>query len=226
MIDIHTHILPFVDDGCKTEEQAISLLKEEETFGVTDVILTPHYHLADYNKTVQDITKAFEDFKEKASKVTNIKLHLGFEIYDDGLLKEENIDAFSIANSEYFLQELPLQNSAENLNEILYLYKKQGKKIVLAHVERYDLGKDLLLALKERVFIQVNASTVIGKGLFKENKITKWLLKNDLVDFVASDIHYNRDNNLKKAYDFVEKKYGKDRAERLFNLNAREFLLK
>ena len=73
---------------------------------------------------------------------------------------------------------------------------------------------------------QVNASTVVGHGTLKERKRTKWLLKNDLVDFVASDLHYSRFNYLKQAYDFVKRKYGIDRAERIFKLNAQEFLLK
>lgn len=226
MIDIHTHILPFIDDGCKTEAEAFSLLKEEEDLGVTDIILTPHYQPTTYEKSVSDIKTAFEEFKKKASKITKINLYLGLEIYDDEILKEDDLSSFSLASSDFYLQELPLENSLENISEILYLYKRHKKKIVLAHVERYDIDKKSLTVLKEKAMFQVNASTVVGHGTLKERKRAKWLLKNDLVDFVASDLHYSRFNYLKQAYDFVKRKYGENRAERLFKLNAQEFLLK
>ena len=227
MFDIHAHIIPCIDDGCRTIEQAFKLLKEEENAGVTDLILTPHYEVNRYKKTREEIEKAFEDFKEKATKVSKINLYLGYEVFDDCILKEhDDIALFTINGTKYLLQEFSYDGVFDNLEEILYVYEKHGLKIIIAHVERYGYDKEILQFLKDKgMLFQVNATSVVGKGLYKENRITKWLLKNGYVDFVASDLHYGRENHFQEAFSYVQKKYGEELANKLFITNAKKLLL-
>ena len=71
-------------------------------------------------------------------------------------------------------------------------------------------------------YIQVDATSLVNGGYFK--KFAKKLLKEDLVDFIASDVHQDRANVIDKAYRYVEKKFGEDRAKRLFKTNAEEII--
>ena len=78
MIDIHSHILNSVDDGSKSIEQSLAMLKEEENQGVTDVVLTPHYR-ADYLPKTDDIRLKFAELKNRAEK-NGINVNLYLEI--------------------------------------------------------------------------------------------------------------------------------------------------
>ncbi len=81
MIDIHTHILPAVDDGSKSVENSIQMLKDLSANGVSDVVLTPHYR-GKYNTPKEVLIQEFAKFKEVAKEV-DINLYLGREIYCD-----------------------------------------------------------------------------------------------------------------------------------------------
>jgi protein-tyrosine phosphatase len=76
----------------------------------------------------------------------------------------------------------------------------------------------------KNVMIQVNASTIMGRSGFKQKSKVMKLIKANLVDFVASDIHSRRNNYMLKAYNVVKKKFGEDVAEKLFNLNAKSLI--
>lgn len=75
------------------------------------------------------------------------------------------------------------------------------------------------------IFFQINASTIVGKSGFKNKRLALKLIKEGLVDFISSDIHYNRNNFMKQSYDVINKKFGKDTACKLFKTNAL-FLIK
>lgn len=225
MIDIHTHILPNVDDGSFDENLSISMLAECVKQGITDVILTPHYRKT-YKQTPEQLKAEFETFKSKVKDLP-INLYLGQEFYIDGKYKT-NItsgNALPINNTKYLLIEFEYINEVE-MADIVYEIKRLGFTPIVAHYERY-FDSDLSQAIEIKNLgglIQVNADSLVGADKKYYKKLIKQLFKNDLVDFVASDVHHDRENFMLKAKTFVEKKYGKDRANKLFIENAKKLI--
>ncbi len=226
MIDIHTHILPFVDDGSADADLSLSMLKECVEQGITDVILTPHYRKM-YKKTPSELKSEFEKFKSLAEGQLPINIYLGQEFYIDGDYKA-NInkgEALTINDTKYLLIEFEYINDVEMV-DIVYEIKMLGYVPIVAHYERY-FDSDLSQAIEIKNvggLIQVNADSLVGASKKFYHKLIKQLFKNDLVDFVASDVHYDRENLLSKAKRFVEKKYGKEMANRLFIENAKKLI--
>ena len=110
--------------------------------------------------------------------------------------------------------------------ETVYELTRRGYKPIIAHVERYDyVDIDYVYEIKEAGgYIQVNAESIVGKMKKHYKGLVKKMFKECLVDFVASDIHHSRDNDLKDAEMYVEKKYGKEAKDAVFYKNAQKIL--
>lgn len=227
MIDIHTHILPNVDDGSNSLATSLAMLQKSETAGVTDIVLTPHLRFF-YNKTPAELKDAYEHFVAFAkSHDVNVNLFLGQEIFVDRHWKKLFAsDGFlKMANSNCILLEFDYFDPID-ISEIVYELITRGFKPIIAHVERYRyLTFDDICDIKSiGGLIQVNASSVVGEEARKFKKLMKSLFKNGLVDFIASDIHDKRKYLLSEAYEFVSKKFGKETAATVFEINAKEYL--
>ncbi len=220
MIDIHNHALYGVDDGAKTIEDSIEMINQAIKIGIKELILTPHYNRR-YNKV--DLKKEFEKLVNYF-KDYPIKLHLGREYRYNSL---EPFKKFTMGDSNYILLEFST-TIPDPIEEVCYNVSRNGFIPIIAHIERYHyLTKEDYEELKEVALFQVNSETVIGKSSFrKDKKIVKYLLKNGLVDFVASDAHNTTDrkNTLDKAYKRIYKKYGKEVALDLFVNNPKKIL--
>lgn len=230
MIDVHTHVIPFVDDGSSSIEASISMIKLAIASGVTDLICTPHYRKNMFETSKQDIIANFIKLKEQVKKENlNVNLYLGQEIKYDKKTKIQILDneLLTINNLNYVLLEFSY-NKDTDISEITYEYSLKGLKPIIAHIERYSYIKtieDVLEIRNNGGLIQVNASTILGKHGLKAKRFVKKLIKNNLVDFIASDIHENREYNLKEAYIYVDKKFGKDVADNIFNNNATKLIV-
>lgn len=233
MIDMHSHILFGVDDGAKTIEESISLINEEIIKGVSHIILTPHFKITrekfDKEKVHRNFT-ALKTFVENEN--LNIKLYLGSEIYLGSNFYEtlENGYFYTLANSKYILVEFSVFDVPKNIPERCYEARRNGYIPIIAHVERYSnlyKNKELLSEiLNEGAHLQVNASTVINKESKESNKFAHFLLKNELVSFIASDVH---NMNLRKfyldeAYNEVKKLCDENYCDKIFRLNQQKIL--
>ena len=226
MVDVHTHILPFVDDGSFDQNASLSMLKQCENQGITDVILTPHYR-RNYNKTPSELKEEFIKFRDLVKDQIPINLYLGQEFYIDNNyksnIKEGNV--LTINDTKYLLIEFEYIRGVE-MAEIVYEVKRLGYIPIVAHYERY-FNSDLEQAFEIKNvggLIQVNADSLVGESRKYYKKLLKQLFKNDLVDFVASDVHHNRENFMLKAKRFVEMKYGKEMANKVFIENAKKLI--
>ena len=108
----------------------------------------------------------------------------------------------------------------------MFSCKLKGYTPIIAHIERYEyVGIEEANDIVEAGgLIQVNASSVIGKHGGKIKKKVKKLIKNNLVSFIASDIHSNRKNYMLKTYNYIQKKYGEKMANELFFINASKMI--
>ena len=170
MIDIHTHLIPGVDDGSKSIEDTMEIFKEAKKAGFTDIILTSHY-LIDYYETKPEELISWKDKLQETLENEDIKLklHSGMEVYIsqelNKLIKEKSI--LSLADSRYILIELPMSTSIKYLDYILYFLESIGMKLVLAHPERYkDVQKNHKLVeeyIEKGCLIQCNYGSILGQ---------------------------------------------------------------
>ncbi len=200
MKDLHSHILMGLDDGSQSIEESINILKKAKKAGVTDIMLTPHYiknSKYDYNnlekEELLDILK-----REMEEEGININLYLGNEIYIDedilDLIKEDEI--MPLNNSRYLLVELPMMSELNDASEIFFELIRNGYIVILAHPERYTYIQDDISKLDEfiemGVLLQGNYMSLYGKYGSNAEYVLKHLLKENKIQFLASDIHHER----------------------------------
>ena len=206
MIDIHTHVIPNVDDGCESIDEAIEMIVKSKTNGVNTIICTPHFILNRFTKSALEIKTEFEKLKEEVkSRNIDVNLLLGQEIY-----YTEKVDIFkmieekkllTINDSKYVLIEFDFIDKPNDLEEILYEFKVNKLVPIIAHVERYDwiTLEDVLIMKANGAKIQINSNSCLKLSGHKKYVFTKKLLKNSLVNFIASDMHSFRPTTLKEA---------------------------
>lgn len=197
MIDMHNHILYGIDDGCKTIEESIETIKNMKKIGFNNIVLTPHYIEDSSFKANNNLKlQRLEILKEELLKNNiDVNLFLGNEIFInediDKLIINKEIR--SINNTRYILIELPFNNQILNLDDYLYELKLKGYKIIIAHPERYTYFKDNYKEARKLydsgVLFQVNYGSIIGQYGSSSLKLVKKLLKDDMVDFISTDIH-------------------------------------
>lgn len=197
MIDMHNHILYGIDDGCKTIEESIETIKNMKKIGFNSIILTPHYIEDSSFKANNNLKlERLEILKEELLKNNiDVNLFLGNEIFINESINELiiNKEIRSINNTRYILIELPFNNQILNLDDYLYELKLKGYKIIIAHPERYTYFKDNYKEARKLynsgVLFQVNYGSIIGQYGSSSLKLVKKLLKDDMVDFISTDIH-------------------------------------
>ncbi len=226
MVDIHTHILPLVDDGSGSVNDSFEMLYEQVEFGVTDVFLTPHLRHR-YNVPKNLLEKYFSEFSQ-AVKQKNIpvNLYLGQEIYlspDKPHLPTDE-EVVTLNGSKYVLIEFDFTIPTD-IPDAVYEAIRRGYKPIVCHLERYSYADlQTAYAVKETGgLIQLNADSITGNDR-SAKRFAKKLLKFGLADFVASDVHSRRKNRISQAYGIVKKKYGVEYAEDLFTDNAKKIL--
>ena len=198
MIDIHSHILPGVDDGARTLTDSVDLVRELIESGVTTIVATPHY-VAETNfvspwkenlKKLEELKRVLNDEK------LEVEIYLGNEIYIDRnierLIRTRKIT--TIAESKYLLVEFPLNEEFPNYRDILMELMNNGYKVILAHPERYGITqKDFGLLedlFKMGVLMQCNLGSIVGKYGREAKKVLKKLAKNKMIFAFGSDIHH------------------------------------
>lgn len=227
MIDIHSHILPEVDDGSENIFQSLEMLKAAEQQGITDIVLTPHYR-ADYLTKRADLEQKFEMLKSAAKKDgINVSLYLGQEIYAfrDIIkwLKEGKL--LSMNGTKYVLVEFSVKQEMD-IPETVYMLKTNGFIPIVAHISRYFYAEiETAREVKEiGGLVQINATSLCDSFFYRRRAMK--FIKEGLVDFVASDMHYKRRQDMQKAYKIVSKKFGVYIADKLFTENAKILLNK
>lgn len=198
MKDLHNHILPGLDDGCKNEEESLKVLNDLINSGINEVVFTPHYvsgtkYVAD-NKKKKDTFLRIKEIIEK-NKLP-IKVYLGNEIlFCDNILELlEKGEILPINNSKNLLIEFPMMNLPHNAKNVFDELINSGYNIILAHPERYYFVREDINVLNDfvsmGVHLQGNYTSLFGKYGRTSKKILKKLLKRGMIDILASDTHH------------------------------------
>ena len=228
MIDIHSHIIPYVDDGAQSWDEAIELLRQGEQAGVEAVVATPHILAeSDYEKVESDIVLKFGQLMDKASAAgIKMKMYLGCEIY----IQPDMTLAHKIStlnnNGLYFLVEFPMSSIPKFAAEKFFAFIVEGKQPIIAHpernagfIERHQLAYEYV---QRGALMQVNASSLLGRHGSEVKAAALNLIEHKLVHFVASDCHglnHRTMKSLAAAYEIVSNQFGIDTAQRLFKIN-------
>lgn len=192
MIDFHSHILPQTDDGAISIEETINILKEAKRVGFSKVISTSHYLEGYYESDENERNDLLNKIKQEN---VGVELYLGSEIYVSEnmleFLKEKK--ASSINNSRYVLFELPMGNETVLAKEMIYRLIENNYVPIIAHPERYSYVQDNPEYVNELLdmgaMFQSNYGSIIGLYGKKAEKTVKKLLKENLVQFLGSDVH-------------------------------------
>lgn len=221
-LDIHSHILPGVDDGAKDIQTAIELLEMLKAQGVTDVIATPHFYpdCDSAEEFVKKTLSAYEQLKI-ASALKNLpKVYLGCELrYFSGMGKSKSLRQFAVKGTDYLLLELPYGAPITKtvLQDIIDISEQQELTPILAHIERYRKVKDYKKLLKlisdGYALAHINAGAVLSK---EESKCCEKLIKSGIVSYLASDTHSpeHRPPQIKQALETITQRLGATAANR------------
>jgi len=198
MYDIHSHILPGIDDGAKTPKETLEMGRIADKDGITHMIATPHFNFEDQHfpeKVRRAVAKQNEEFE--LEKI-NLRLYPGAEIFlrAEILEKLENNQLLTLNDSDYLLVEFPLGEVPYHVEDILYRIRLGGKIPIIAHPERYREVMDNPNLVKGWVeqgnCIQINVTSILGVSGKKVQKTAKHLLTHNMVHLVATDTHSPR----------------------------------
>jgi protein-tyrosine phosphatase len=223
MIDVHCHLLYRVDDGARTMEESIAMLQEEAAQGVEAIILTPHRRHGMFPYRGDEIEARYMEMLPYAEEL-GVRLYLGTEYHADSGM----IEAFStgkchtMADGCYILTEYSMHSEFSFAKQMTQEALHCGYIPVIAHAERYEFIMDNTECAAELrrmgALIQLNADAVLGIEGHGAKKLCRVLLKENLVDVIASDSHGIKERacHMRRCFEYVAKKYGAEQADVLF----------
>lgn len=228
MIDIHSHILPCIDDGSKSVDESINLLKVLHNQGVDTVVATPHFY-ANHESVYEFLTNREVSFN-------NLKPHLdpslpsvllGAEVkYYEGISRLNDLEKLRIDNSKLLLLEMSMCKWSEyTLRELFELSSRGDLTIIIAHVERYlrfQSNFTISKLVESGIYIQSNAD--FFNSIYTRHKALK-MLSNNQIHFLGSDSHNltNRAPELSTAIDYIRRIKGERFVSQMIRFNRSFF---
>lgn len=195
-VDIHSHLIPGIDDGSQSMEETIGMLLRFVDLGYKKVITTPHIMQDHYPNTPEVIKKGLEEVKNEISKLKiPISIEAAAEYYFDEFLfdKIKNQEILTFGEN-YALFEFSFVSKPHNVDQLIFDFKTNNYTPIIAHYERYpylfDRGSDYVQSLKDKgLKIQMNLNSLTGHYGKPVQKQAEMLIDNKLVDFVGTDCH-------------------------------------
>ncbi|MCB2293938.1 exopolysaccharide biosynthesis protein [Clostridium algoriphilum] len=196
MIDIHSHILPGIDDGSKDMEMSIEMLKLAEKEGTKTIVVTPHYVKNMYDNYYDDIFNLHQKLKVVAKEAgINVEILLGQEIMLNKhalkLCKQKKLRG--INGTRYMLIEFPMDKLPKDALDLIYELRILGIKPIIAHPERYEYiynsPTNINDFIDEDCLFQINTGSLQGIFGKKVQRCAKLLVGYGLANFIASDAH-------------------------------------
>ena len=233
MIDIHSHILPGIDDGARNFMESAEIIRELAEQGVTDIIATPHFvNESAYVSPKYDNSRLLQELKQYLKDDgINVRVYLGNEIFiDENILELINKRKISsLADSKYLLVELPLNDEFPNYEDYLLDLMNNGFVVVLAHPERYSILKEdfeKARALYEMgVLFQCNLGSITGKYGNEAKKLIKRYAKDKMIFAFGNDAHRpGKSGYISAAIKKLSKYYSQAELKKLLVTNPSKIL--
>ena len=229
-VDLHTHILPGVDDGAYCIDDAIEMARMAVNSGINMLVATPHYRYYGHDNQAQ-ILDAYERLVD-ALLYNQIPLQL--ELATEIWVSENDCPAITpkmtYPNTNWFLVEFSVDAHPKTMNEILQRYADAGFLPVIAHPERYlALQDDPIIArdwVEKGWGVQLNRDSLLG--LFGPNCYwcADFMLRQGWANLIASDAHWvnQRNTDWTNAWEILHEKYGPKRIKQCTNDNPAKIL--
>ena len=214
MIDLHCHILPGIDDGAKTFDESLTILKNAADAGVIAMALTPHYIKGSrYNADNVQKSALLQQLRNLAANAgLSLQLYLGNELFLDANLLPliQSGQIASLNGSRYLLIELPMRAELKNATDLLFEIISAGFVPVIAHPERYEYFQNDLAKIQPFLDIgclmQGDDQALRGRYGRSAQKALKKFLERGQIHLLASDTHHSTDDyQLQIAYDKIAK---------------------
>ena len=224
--DFHSHILPGMDDGAKSTEESVAMLKKLYADGVGTVVLTPHFYRKDENisRFLERRDSSYRKLCDAVADMENCpRLLLGAEVYFyPSLSSDPDFGKLSVEGTDYVLLELPFEHFYHNFfSSYSKFISNCNQKLILAHIERYtSFGNteeefEQLLNFGKSV-CQLNCGSAAEMGLFDKRKTAK-LIRDGYISVLGTDAH-NTDSRpplFGKAEKKIVSKFGEKEFERI-----------
>lgn len=238
LIDIHTHILPKIDDGSQSLEESIKLIQNSVEQGCTDIFLTPHSDCVLEKGMMYTEEKIVRLKKEINHLKIPVHLYKGNEIY----IKEKNIEniinalkykeLYSMNYTRFVLVEFsPYLNKIEEILYCLSLLLVNNWYPIIAHTERLNpqiATIDNVIKFKKLgCKIQINYYSLVEESDIKIKRLARVLIHNELVDFCGSDTHslYHRPPAIKEGVEYIKNHCRQSYANKILWENAEQYLM-
>lgn len=217
MIDIHTHILPGLDDGANDWEDTLNMARAAVAEGITTLVATPHHANGRYdNKAVEvkEHTRLINERLIAAGVPITIRPGQEIRVHDDLLEAWHREELLPLAGSEYVLIEMPSSRVPKEMIELIHELRILNLKPIIAHPERNaEVAKQperLAELIEKGAFAQVTTHSLLG-GFGRRIEQSAWsLCRSGLIHVVSSDAHHleRRGFRLREAYDAIRERMG------------------
>ena len=234
MIDLHNHIIPNLDDGSRSLEISLSMLRHAAEQNITDVINTVHYQSPrmDGKRIEYDLVKDKIDQLQAELKKHNIpiKLHMGAEVfYLPNLMELKDNPLLTFGHGKYMLVEFPFEQVPGGCREVLFQLKMADVTPIIAHPERIrPIQEDISIVrkfIRGGCIIQVDAGSLTGSLGLSSKKASLEILRQGLCHIIGSDAHDDNHRNflLAEALEIAEEILG-EKAVDLVTINPQNIL--
>ena len=230
LIDMHSHVLPAVDDGSESVEESLEMLRLSYSQGVRKMVATPHFYPHSMNpskflerreEAAKALAEAVAERKKAGEELPDV--YLGAEVgYFDGISRSSSVSELCILGTNLLLIEMPFARWSEScINELIAL-KAKGFCPIVAHYDRYWSYQErgvLERLVDNGIGIQLNAEAFLR---FATKRKALGLISEELVDFLGSDCHNmtSRMPNLSEASEAIDKSVGRGCVESLMEKAA------
>jgi protein-tyrosine phosphatase len=209
--DIHSHLIPGIDDGVQSIEESLQMIRALHGLGFRKLVTTPHIMESGFRNTPQNILEGLKKVQEAvAAENIPVTIDAAAEYYfDDGFLQKLENERLLTINDKYLLFEISYVNYPESLAATIFKIVVKGYIPLLAHPERYPFWFhkfDEYHRLKEAgALFQLNTNSLSGYYGIQVKKTAERLVDENLIDFIGSDLHGER--HLKGLHKTIHEKY-------------------
>ena len=233
--DIHTHIIPNVDDGSKSLDMTKQILEMEYADGVRTIFATSHYRVGMFEPKLEDIFEGYKQVKEMAKTIGDerITVLLGCEFHAN-MDMIETLDKKlrpTMDGTRCVLVEFKNGSEKSFIKERCYALLSHGYQPIIAHIERYEVCRKDISLIEDLYdmgcYIQVNSQSILGDDGFFLKQYCKKLIRNDLIHFVASDAHNVKERRptIGRVAEYLEKLEGEEYVDHILTYNPQHLIL-
>lgn len=251
MFDIHSHIIYHIDDGSRTPEESLELIRQDVEQGAHAIIATPHYYVqyptdpARIRAKLATIEEALGIGEQATAQSTpraaeanasalDVRLYAGNEVlwFDSMTERLQSGEILTLADSHYTLIEFYPEESYQTILRAIRNVRNAGYRPIIAHAERFKAIQEHGLAEVRDLgaYVQLSTEPLSHKGLSglldRETKFIQKALRNQEADFLGTDMHRvdRRPPVLRDAIDWIERNLDRDYADAVLQRNAEAIL--